>query len=111
MVVVVVVVGSRHAAGPCEVVVDTCSGRPAVEQTFAVVRLVVLGGEVEAVDTLAFEVGAAAGVPRVQCYPRSLAAYAADEIFFSKQCCFSTDRPRYAVRCTYLQNGLIHNLV
>lgn len=63
------VVDSRHAAEPYEGAVGTYSDRPAVGQTFVVARQVVLGAEVGVVDTLAFEVGAAAEVPRVHCYP------------------------------------------
>ena len=39
----------------------------------------VLGAKVGAVGMLAFEAGVAAEVPRVHCYPRSLAAYATDD--------------------------------
>lgn len=46
-----------------------------------IVTPVELGAKVGAVGTSAFEAEAAAEAPRAHCYPRSLAAYAADEHF------------------------------
>lgn len=94
--VVVEVVGSRHAAEPCEGAVGTCLGRSAVGQTFAVARRVVLGVKVGAVDTSAFEVGAAAEVQRMHCYPQSLEACATDDNL-KNGASFRLDRSRYAV--------------
>lgn len=108
---VVEVVGSRRAVGACEGAVGTCEGLPVVGQTSAVARRVVLGAEVEAVDTLAFEVGVAAEAQRVHCYPQSLVTYATDRIFILKKRFCSMDRPKYAAKYTYLENRLIYNLV
>jgi hypothetical protein len=79
---VVEAVGSRRAAGASAGAADTCSGLSRAGGrtfAFAIVTPVEWGAKVEAVGTSAFEVEAAAEVPRAHCYPRLLAAYAADE--------------------------------
>lgn len=77
---VVEAAGSRGAAVACGGAVDTClDPAPVVGRTVAAVIPVVLNAMAEAVDTLAFEVGAAAEAPAEHCYQRSLATYATDD--------------------------------
>jgi len=72
------VVDNRRVVGAYVGAVGTCSGQTVVRPIVAVLALVVSGAEAEAVDTLAFEAGVAAVVPRMDYYQRSLATYAGE---------------------------------